>query len=732
MKKIEEKILLIIVIFACFVSLNLNFGLAIPIGDPSTPPAPPPAPTQTSNPPQPPIIPPQPINIPIPLPVIVENTPLPVSLQEINPGLLPLSVAEAPSSPIFQYYYQLLNRDLSKFRFSQYVQEAVIFYLTSAKTSCEYFMKVIDVTVKDQRICRNVVENWGNFLEDIPKNVRLETARQLDSAAGLDSSLKEELINSLDLTLEEYELYPQINSYENLILQGTQGIEIEDTESLVGSFFKLTNPFFNKQGLYNITKNYLDAEQKRAEKIATLEAQSGEGALSSQECVAEAFDTETGQSLGCVKYRANMTEAMAKTSIEKAITYDLDAIVNSSFPLDSVYQSMVVNTEKNDQGIWQGGTTIVRGLLNSLNTESGTNIGIFNQPIIPMQGEDIEVPIGTIPPIIIQPSPIHLNPTPTPTPTLSPTPVPPTPVPPTPVPPTPVPPTPIPPTPVPSKSEWVLVPKNPALGTNNDFWVMKYEAKYDKNGDGIGDTASEARCPTDFGLGLDWRDQGCNTPSKIVSTAEGAPIVNITHNQAKAACQAIGAHLITNQEWMTIARNVEQVDQNWTTGIKGSGCLFIGNSGETICGYDGKDPDYGSIRNLRAKLVLSNNQEIYDFSGNVNEHVMKDDNDTLVTNHPTDGGVVGYRWIEHTKIQDYGDFSYNEIRPSDDLWDSNQGMGRIYSYNGSNVNPVVLLRGGSWPNGLNNGVFSLDLSWQNNRQNSDVGFRCVSLSDPNL
>jgi len=92
---------LIIVIFACFVSLNLNFGLAIPIGDPSTPPAPPPAPTQTSNPPQPPIIPPQPINIPIPLPVIVENTPLPVSLQEINPGLLPLSVAEAPSSPIF-------------------------------------------------------------------------------------------------------------------------------------------------------------------------------------------------------------------------------------------------------------------------------------------------------------------------------------------------------------------------------------------------------------------------------------------------------------------------------------------------------------------------------------------------------------------------------------------------------------------------------------------------------
>jgi formylglycine-generating enzyme required for sulfatase activity len=668
------------------------------------------------------------VDIPVPLPVIIDNTPLPVSLQEINPGLLPLSVAEAPSSPIFQYYYQLVNRDLSKFRFSQYVQEAVLFYLTSAKTSCEYFMKVIDVTVKDQRICRNVVENWGNFLEDIPKNVRLETARQLDTAAGLDSDLKEELINSLDLTLEEYELYPQINSYENLILQGTQGIEIEDTESLVGSFFKLTNPFFNKQGLYNITKNYLDAEQEKAEKIATLEAQSGEGALSSQECVAEAFDTVTGQSLGCVKYRANMTEAMAKTSIEKAITYDLDAIVNSSFPLDSVYQSTVVNTEKNDQGIWQGGPTIVRGLLNSLNTEPGTNIGIFNQPVIPMQGEDIEVPIGPVPSIIIQPSPIDLNPTPTST---LPTPEPPTPLPESPTPgpesPTPGPESPVPP---PETSEWVLVPKNPALGTNNDFWVMKYEAKYDKNGDGVGDTASEAKCPANSGLGLDWRDQGCNTPSKIVSTAEGAPIVNITHNQAKAACQAIGAHLITNQEWMTIARNVEQVNKNWTMKELGSGCLFMGNNGETICGYDGKDPDYGSVRDSRAKLILSNNQEIYDFSGNVNEHVMKNNNDTLVTKHPTDGGATGYRWIEHTAIQDYGDFSYNEIRPSDDLWDSTQGMGRIYSYNGSNANRV-LLRGGSWPNGLNDGVFSLNLSWYNDWYNSDVGFRCVSPHNPN-
>ena len=109
---------------------------------------------------------------------------------------------------------------------------------------------------------------------------------------------------------------------------------------------------------------------------------------------------------------------------------------------------------------------------------------------------------------------------------------------------------------------------------------------------------------------------------------------------------------------------------------------------------------------------------------------MKDNNDTLVTNHPTDGGATGYRWIEHTAIQDYGDFSYNEIRPSNGLWGSERGMGQIYSYNGSNANRV-LLRGGSWPNNSKNGVFSLDLGRDTDWYNSDVGFRCVSPHNPN-
>jgi formylglycine-generating enzyme required for sulfatase activity len=256
---------------------------------------------------------------------------------------------------------------------------------------------------------------------------------------------------------------------------------------------------------------------------------------------------------------------------------------------------------------------------------------------------------------------------------------------------------------------------------------MTHEAKYDKNSDSIGDTASEAACPPDSGNGLDWRDSGCSTAQNIVSTANGSPIVHITHTQAKTACQAIGARLINNQEWMTIARNAEQISQNWSGGSVGSGCLFRGNVGvDDSCGYNGSDPEFGAGRNPKAKLILSNGAEIWDIAGNVWEHVMKDAADTLIQNHPSDGGAAGWRWIEHTAIVSYGDLSYDEIRPSNSAWNATQGMGRVYSYNASEASPTrVLLRGGDWDTGVYAGAFSLSLNWDAGSQGSDVGFRCA-------
>jgi len=177
---------------------------------------------------------------------------------------------------------------------------------------------------------------------------------------------------------------------------------------------------------------------------------------------------------------------------------------------------------------------------------------------------------------------------------------------------------------------------------------------------------------------------------------------------------------------MTIARNAEQVPQNWSGGSVGSGCLFRGNVGGSndSCGYNGADPEKGINRNSKAKLILSNGSEIWDISGNVWEHVQKDINDTLVNNPPTDGGAAGWRWIEHTAITGYGGLSYNEIRPSNSSWNSTQGMGRVYTYNGYYASRV-LLRGGSLGDGGGTGAFTLHLPWDTGSQNYSVGFRCA-------
>ena len=278
---------------------------------------------------------------------------------------------------------------------------------------------------------------------------------------------------------------------------------------------------------------------------------------------------------------------------------------------------------------------------------------------------------------------------------------------------------------------YAFVPGN-SLYNTSDFCVMQYEAKYNADDDvnGIGDDApTECKYNTSYDT-WDWGKDvatGCgynvNETAKVVSTAEGSPIAGITHTQALTACPA-GDHIITNDEWMTIARDAEQVNANWTGGEVGSGCLFAGNNGDATCGYDGDDPEKGTNRDARAKFILSSGEEIYDIAGNVWEHVELDASDTLVDIHPTDGGVADWRWIEFTAITDYGDLSYNQIRPSNSSWNATQGMGRLYTYNGTFANRVFL-RGGRWSDGASAGAFTLDLCWDTSIQSYNVGFRCA-------
>ncbi len=257
---------------------------------------------------------------------------------------------------------------------------------------------------------------------------------------------------------------------------------------------------------------------------------------------------------------------------------------------------------------------------------------------------------------------------------------------------------------------WVRVPGNSLYGTS-DFWVMQYEAKYAINGKTGSDAPTDCKNDVNYDT-YDW-GKACsataNVSTNVISSPMGSPIAAITHTEAKAICTALGAHLITNQEWMTIARNADQQNTNWTSGTKGTGYIFNGNSADSTRGYDGPNPDKGINRNVRSVLTLSNGSKIYDFSGNVWEHTMFDINDTLVNNLPNDGGASGWRWVELTALTTDGDFaSYDDLKPTDSSWDADQGTGRVYT-NTDVQSSRVLLRGGDWDYGSTAGSFALVL-----------------------
>ncbi|MCL4499065.1 MAG: type II secretion system GspH family protein, partial [Chloroflexi bacterium] len=104
--------------------------------------------------------------------------------------------------------------------------------------------------------------------------------------------------------------------------------------------------------------------------------------------------------------------------------------------------------------------------------------------------------------------------------------------------------------------DWVLVPGNSAFGTQN-FYVMKYDAGCsDGNGTPVNTPLA--------GQGYNW---GTSCLGKVASLPNAAPIVDISHTQALSACASIGAHLLTNDEYMTIVTNAANQGVNWSGGV---------------------------------------------------------------------------------------------------------------------------------------------------------------------
>jgi len=320
---------------------------------------------------------------------------------------------------------------------------------------------------------------------------------------------------------------------------------------------------------------------------------------------------------------------------------------------------------------------------------------------------------------------------------------------------------------------YVWIPGDPLFGTN-DFCVMKYEAKCDVDKDGVGETAAGAyaACNTTYDT---WGNilSGCRCETdkggQIVSSAAGHPLARIaqddgTSDDAKSYCESIGAHLITNAEWMTIARNTERMGSDWCD-LNGGGCGFSpGQSSKyLVAGHNDNVPALGlqastddsqacygtvtkdvntacgSAGTQKRTHTLSNGQTIWDLAGNLwgwtDDTVLRKDEPDSETSGVPD---VGWGWTDFaagslTRILvnngQGSSMDYDVFRPSNSSWNANQRVGRIYIYsdvNDTNTTVYAFRRGAHWGYTTDAGVFTLCLhDTPGDTGDGGLGFRCA-------
>ncbi|MCT4641045.1 MAG: SUMF1/EgtB/PvdO family nonheme iron enzyme [Bacteriovoracaceae bacterium] len=256
--------------------------------------------------------------------------------------------------------------------------------------------------------------------------------------------------------------------------------------------------------------------------------------------------------------------------------------------------------------------------------------------------------------------------------------------------------------------DWVYIPSDISGLGNDAFWVMKYEAKA-WNDANTNNTIDSGEYATSFAANL--------LTHKPVSTPDGRPWVSINADNAAAECESLGAgfSVISNQEWMAIARDAEVQDENWTGGTYKSGCLFRGNSGETTCGYNGGTGDYGVTRHARSSFKLSTGDSIFDMSGNLEEWT---DWDPLTAGFQSGPSCFGSpQQLPSVTCGSYADSDYNT---ADGLLTTTDGVGTLLTKGFG-----VILRGGHYSNSVNAGLYMFRLNASNVDANGQIGFRCV-------
>ncbi len=278
-------------------------------------------------------------------------------------------------------------------------------------------------------------------------------------------------------------------------------------------------------------------------------------------------------------------------------------------------------------------------------------------------------------------------------------------------------------------SGYIPVPGSATFETN-DFCVMKYEAKC---GADINATSGLSSPATSTSTTYNDAALACTTPKVVGSFSGGLSIGNISQVTAKARCAGIGGHLITNAEWMTIARNIEQVASNWSGGSVGSGEISRGHYNNNLVAMPDGSSSYGTggaTHAFKRDLTLLSGDTIKDFSGNLAEWV---DNTCTsgsgVGKYYQDGNPGTVATLEWT-TSNLDDYERATSGPSSSSYSSTNGIGQ---YTECTLDNNSFLRGGASDEVLSAGIFSLNLRRDIYQlSNGDYtpnrylyGFRCV-------
>lgn len=261
---------------------------------------------------------------------------------------------------------------------------------------------------------------------------------------------------------------------------------------------------------------------------------------------------------------------------------------------------------------------------------------------------------------------------------------------------------------------YVPVPRNPDLGVADDFCVAKYEMK--------------------------------NVSDVAASQKEGTPWVLITLSDMLTKCQDLNTHhsitnkydLISNPEWMTMIRNAELIDKNWSPvdGVQkaGVGILAKGHSdgvpAAALEAGEDNDPYFGTSNNAnsgweqRRTHFLSNGEVVWDLAGNVFDRINWS---VLTANKAYYSGdgvpVSGYREFNEldTLIAETDTMHPSTWAPHFIALTSVDGLGKYHAGTGGSI----AIRGGFWANHQNGGLYNLALHLGPANLSSQVGFRCV-------